>query len=1488
LVENDNIKTKSKKRPGKWVLVTIAVIFALVFLVRITLQTGFFLDYIRGQIETQANAYLNGTLTIGAIKGDLFKDLTIYNVSVFDENDEKVVHIDTIQANYKVWSFFSNIFIVNEISFINPWIFAKQTSEDSWNLLELLPPSDPEGTFEFPMDLNNILIKGGRIDVESSYYLPDTSISVRNLTIDTGISLRNSGFKADLREFSLSVYEGRLSEPIEFDLVAGYDKGRINLDKLVFSTANTLFQAYAELSKDGRKVTLDALLEPLSWRDILAYTDEPVLIQDVRLELGIRGSLDAFELDLGIQAVGLEGVSIALEGGVRPELAITSIKATSGSMNLPYLTGNLDLPRLDSFEIDISGKFLVSDYENATLKAFVEIRGISQDIYQLDYIVFNGELYGQHLDAELDLWLIDQRIRANSAISDVFSDNPKWFAAISGAGINPSVWASDPDLQADINFELEINGVGFEPDVIPWRVSLNLTESTWEQQYFDLVRIKGDVTRTNANVESLVRLIESEIDLNAQITNWQSERPRYTFFTETRRFDLREIVGLEDFPTSINISATGEGAGIDPETMSVTAAVVMDTSLINGTDVDRFQANMKLDKAILVLDETYIRGSIAEGRLDIRHNIKDMQDASNLIDFNLDVRDVSAFAPLIDAEVLSVTGNTRGQYRINREGYPVIDATVMFNDIIVDTISVEQITGRTHIELLDNPIYDLDLRIEGFLMNELSLNDFWLRTEGVVVDSVINGKYRLDVEFVENTGIVTQADYYLRSDSIAVETHSLTLFDDQYRYNLSSSFISTYVNEMVKVEPLTLIGSGDVEILFYLEQYRAEAFRGVFSAKDVDLAILQRIIMNESYFDGNLIGDITFDFDTSTSFIDFSSDVRILDFNYNSFVIDSMQFNITLAEERLRANYTSIRQDEEFLVFDADVPFQLGDPVGFDDAFFREMVSATFRMNPLDLTSEREALRSLGLDGITGIISAEFELDGLAGSPNLVGNAKLIEGRISGVAVDSVTLDWDYHESEKIITTSATVVSAGQRAAQLTGKVPFSIDWRTFQVELTDETEGIDFRLETNKFDLAAFNQFVDRSVIRNIEGRLNGDVQFLGSLAAPDIRGKMQLRRGAINLVEQNVTFRSIESDVQFSRDRIELERFTMTSNGNLTARGLIRMDAFQFQEIDMTVNARNFRASDSRDLQAFVSTNLNLTGTLEAPKVSGSFTLDRGVIFLDNFGERTVEEVQFDGEESTAFQDSDFWKALTMEMKIISNRNFLVRNRTRPEINLQLNGELDLVKSPGDEVQVFGTMGANEGFVTQLGKRFTVERGDLTFSGQPENPEISVRTLYALRQPSDIKIWYIIEGTAEDPQFRYESDPEMELQDIVSYTVFGRPFHSLMAWEQTVSGRSDAAVADAAFDILLDRVEQIASERLGIDMLQIDNTRSSGNSGTTIKAGKYVSDRLFVAILQELGSNVSSQIMIEYMLRRNLELVITGSDSYQSGIDFMWKYDY
>src|SRR5699024_629485 len=160
---------------------------------------------------------------------------------------------------------------------------------------------------------------------------------------------------------------------------------------------------------------------------------------------------------------------------------------------------------------------------------------------------------------------------------------------------------------------------------------------------------------------------------------------------------------------------------------------------------------------------------------------------------------------------------------------------------------------------------------------------------------------------------------------------------------------------------------------------------------------------------------------------------------------------------------------------------------------------------------------------------------------------------------------------------------------------------------------------------------------------------------------------------------------------------------------------------------------------------------------------------------------------------------------MQVAFNRRFFVRNKRYLEMELELDGELDLHKETGDDLELFCASHTANGYVDPLGKHLEMEEGSLCFSVLPDNPRINIRTLYEPQQSDqDIKIWYIIEGTVEDPQFKYESSPPMDLAGIISYTLFGQPFYKLNPAEQSVANTSSSNVtADFAMEILMDRVE-------------------------------------------------------------------------------------
>ena len=73
------------------------------------------------------------------------------------------------------------------------------------------------------------------------------------------------------------------------------------------------------------------------------------------------------------------------------------------------------------------------------------------------------------------------------------------------------------------------------------------------------------------------------------------------------------------------------------------------------------------------------------------------------------------------------------------------------------------------------------------------------------------------------------------------------------------------------------------------------------------------------------------------------------------------------------------------------------------------------------------------------------------------------------------------------------------------------------------------------------------------------------------------------------------------------------------------------------------------------------------------------------------------------------------------------------------------------------------------------------------------------------------------------------------------------------------------------------------------MDTNRSAYGSTTTVKTGWYLSDRTFFAVLNEItGRSPKTLFTLEYLLRRNLELVVTQGDDNREGIDLRWNFDY
>src|SRR6476660_9798950 len=95
-------------------------------------QTAWFKNWLRGYIIAQANAYLNGTVSIERLGGNLFFGVEMENIGVSMDGSQ-VVAVKDLGLKYNVISLITKGLSVDEIRLDKPIIYLRREG-DTWEL----------------------------------------------------------------------------------------------------------------------------------------------------------------------------------------------------------------------------------------------------------------------------------------------------------------------------------------------------------------------------------------------------------------------------------------------------------------------------------------------------------------------------------------------------------------------------------------------------------------------------------------------------------------------------------------------------------------------------------------------------------------------------------------------------------------------------------------------------------------------------------------------------------------------------------------------------------------------------------------------------------------------------------------------------------------------------------------------------------------------------------------------------------------------------------------------------------------------------------------------------------------------------------------------------------------------------------------------------------------------------------------------------------
>src|ERR1051326_6770435 len=130
------------KRIAHVLIVVLTLIVGATAAAVIVSQTAWFKNWLRGYIVREANLYLNGTLSIERLGGNLFFGVEMENIGVTMDGEPGVA-VKDLGLDYNVFELISKGLSVDAIRVDKPVIYLRREG-DTWSLTRLVKKQETE------------------------------------------------------------------------------------------------------------------------------------------------------------------------------------------------------------------------------------------------------------------------------------------------------------------------------------------------------------------------------------------------------------------------------------------------------------------------------------------------------------------------------------------------------------------------------------------------------------------------------------------------------------------------------------------------------------------------------------------------------------------------------------------------------------------------------------------------------------------------------------------------------------------------------------------------------------------------------------------------------------------------------------------------------------------------------------------------------------------------------------------------------------------------------------------------------------------------------------------------------------------------------------------------------------------------------------------------------------------------------------------------
>jgi translocation and assembly module TamB len=448
-------------------------------------------------------------------------------------------------------------------------------------------------------------------------------------------------------------------------------------------------------------------------------------------------------------------------------------------------------------------------------------------------------------------------------------------------------------------------------------------------------------------------------------------------------------------------------------------------------------------------------------------------------------------------------------------------------------------------------------------------------------------------------------------------------------------------------------------------------------------------------------------------------------------------------------------------------------------------------------------------------------------------------------------------------------------------------------------------RLLAHGFRLETLNPALVR-YLNEVGGRLDADLRVHLERGKTALSGEASVRDGVVQVPAIGERFTDVNATVRIEGDRVLIRDASARGpTGRLTARAAARLDGLELvsaeahvaikQREKVPVTLEGAAVGDAWGRVAVLYRNtggateirvdvpslhveLAEQGDLEVQSLDEVESIRIGARRDDGtFTSVPVQPLEPGGEE----EDSESSSPTRIRVRLGQNVE-IERGRA---LKVKLGGEL-LMTSDG-ESRMTGRLELRGGTLDVQGKLFEIERGLVTFGGDPSNPTITATARWD--SPVGYAVYAEYRGDVRNGKITLHSEPPLNQDEIASLLLFGDPEGSV----GTGSGdtNSAATAVGVAGDTAAKGINHALSDLTRLDVAaRVDTSTGVARPELVVQVAPRVAARITRAVGEPQAGQPPDRtfLTVEFRFTRSWSVSGVVGDHGGSGVDVIWRRRY